>query len=122
MKARGSPPRKEVAVSVSVEERLEKLVNSLGNNRVAELLDVSASQPSRWRSGRERMSGESRRRLLDLDYVLARLEQLMPREQAEIWLTSFNMHLRARPIDALRLGGATAVLPAIDAEAQGAYA
>lgn len=68
------------------------------------------------------MSPTSQRRLLDLDYVVARLLQLFPSEQAEIWLTSHNAHLGARPVDVLRLRGAGPVVAAADAEAQGAYA
>lgn len=103
-------------------ERLDRLVEALGSNRIADLLGVSPSQPSRWRAGRERMSPASQRRLLDLDYVLARLLQLFTRQQAEIWLTSHNAHLGARPVDVLRLQGAGPVIAAADAEAEGAYA
>ena len=101
--------------------RLGRLITDLGNNRVASLLGVSRSQPSRWRRGEERISAEKQRSLLDLDYVMARLLQLFPPQQAEIWLTSHNAHLGARPMDVLRLRGAGAVVRAIDAEAQGAY-
>jgi hypothetical protein len=102
-------------------DRLDRLALTFGNNRLAELLDVSASQPSRWRRGSEAMSPASQRRLLDLDYVVARLLQLFPMEQAEIWLTSHNAHLGARPADVLRLRGAGPVIAAVDAESQGAY-
>jgi transcriptional regulator with XRE-family HTH domain len=103
-------------------ERLDRLVRDLGNNHVASLLGVSVSQPSRWRSGAERISADSQRRLLDLDYVYSRLLQLFSMEQSEIWLRSQNAHLGARPIDVLRLRGPSAILPAIEAEAQDAYA
>ncbi len=102
-------------------ERLEHLVAGLGNNRVAALLGVSPSQPSRWRRGEERINAENQRRLIDLDYVMARLLQVWPPEQAEIWLTSHNAFLGSRPTDVLRLRGGAAVVPAIDAEAEGAY-
>jgi len=36
-----------------VQRRLEVLIAILGNNRVASLLDVSRSQPGRWRRGDE---------------------------------------------------------------------
>jgi hypothetical protein len=107
---------------VTEEDRLDRLIDELGNNRVASLLAVSRSQPSRWRSGKEGMSSENRRKLIDLDYVFGRLEQLFPPRQAEIWLNSYNAHLGGRPIDALRLKGASPVIQAIDAEAQGAFA
>ena len=102
--------------------RLALLLRELGNNRLAGLLDVSPSQPSRWKSGEERIGAENQRRLIDLDYVMARLLRLYPRAQAEIWLTSHNVHLGSRPVDVLRLRGAAPVVQAIDAEAEGAYA
>lgn len=107
---------------VAESERLERLIGELGNNRVAKLLAVSNSQPSRWRSGKEGIGAENQRKLIDLDYVFGRLEQLFTSRQAEIWLTSFNAHLGGRPIDVLRLRGAAPVIEAIDAEAQGAFA
>jgi Protein of unknown function (DUF2384) len=107
---------------VAEAERLERLIGELGNNRVANLLAVSPSQPSRWRSGKEGIGIENQRKLIDLDYVFGRLEQLFTSRQAEIWLTSYNAHLGGRPIDVLRLKGVPSVIAAIDAEAQGAFA
>ena len=107
---------------VAAPERLERLVASLGSNRVAELLGVSRSQPSRWRSGKERMGPQNQQRLVDLDYVMARLAQVWPDELGPLWLTSHNPHLGARPIDVLRLRGAGPVIAAISAEAEGAFA
>lgn len=107
---------------VSSDARLSGLVKELGNNRVADILEVSPSQPSRWKSGTEGISVANERRVLDLDYVMARLLRLFPKEQAEIWLESHNAHLGARPIDALKMRGVSSVIEAIDAEEQGAYA
>ena len=101
--------------------RLVRLVNDLGNNGVAELLGVSRSQPSRWRRGLEHMGPGNERRVVDLDYLWTRLLLLFTPRQAEIWMTSYNAHLGARPVDVLRLRGAVPVVQAIDAEAQGAY-
>lgn len=123
------PKRRRAALRVSepaaaglrLDQRLERLIATFGNNRVAELLGVSPSQPSRWGKGEERISANRQRALIDLDYVMARLLHLFPREQAESWMTSHNGHLGARPIDVLRLSGAAAVVRAIDAEAQDAY-
>jgi hypothetical protein len=107
---------------IAESERLIRLIDELGNNRVAELLSVSRSQPSRWRSGKEGIGPENQRKLIDLDYVLGRLGQLYPSRQCEIWLTSHNAHLGGRPIDVLHIRGAAPVIEAIDAEAQGAFA
>jgi hypothetical protein len=102
--------------------RLGYVIDHLGSNQTARLLRVSQSQPSRWRSGSESMSPESRRRVVDLDYVMARLLEIYPERVAHIWLESHNAHLGARPIDVLRERGAGPVVAAIDAEAQGAFA
>ncbi len=102
--------------------RLDWLVSVLGSNRVAELLGVSRSQPSRWRSGKEGLSEESQRALLDLDYVIARLHQVWMPDVARIWLSSANPRLGGgTPVEALRQRGVADVIAAIDAEAQGAY-
>lgn len=114
-------PRRDPHAS-EVLARLERLVETLGNNRFAELAGVSKSQPSRWRSAKERIGPESRRKVLDLDYVFNRLTQVYPPEQAQIWLESHNAALGARPVDILRLRGPVPVIQAIDAEEQGAYA
>lgn len=116
------PPAREHLRLVAEAARLERLIDELGNNRVANLLSVSVSQPSRWRAGKEGMGSENQRKVIDLDYVFGRLEQLYRARQAEIWLTSFNAHLGARPIDVLRIRGVSPVIEAIDAEAQGAFA
>jgi hypothetical protein len=107
---------------VGTEEKLDRLVESLGNNRVAELLDVSRSQPSRWRSRAEGIAADNERRLLDLEYVMSRLLRLYPPAVADAWLASHNAHLGARPIDVLKASGALPIVQAIDAEEQGAFA
>jgi uncharacterized protein (DUF2384 family) len=102
---------------------VERLVAVLGNNALARVLGVSASQPGRWRSGKDRVSPANRRRISDLDHVLDRLLQELWPDQAGVWLTAPNAHLgSARPIDVLALRGAAPVLEAVDALATGAFA
>jgi len=133
--ARGAslrPPAARVGVarrSVSpgfpgeLRRRLNWLISALGNNRLAELLQVSRSQPSRWRTGAEGLAATNQRAVLDLDYVVTRLHQLWTPDVAEIWLQSPNAHLGgATPLDLLRQRGVAEVIAAIDAEAEGAYA
>lgn len=107
----------------TAEGPVARVVDALGNNVVADILGVSRSQPSRWRSGRERPSPDNRKRISDLDHVLDRLLLELYPDQAGVWLTGPNPHLGgARPVDVLELRGAAAVLPAIDALAAGAFA
>jgi hypothetical protein len=107
---------------VPTAQKLAHLVESMGNNWVAGMLEVSPSQPSRWRTGEEGISPENARRLTDLEYVMSRLLQLYSPSLAKVWLESYNAHLEGRPVDVFHLRGALAVAEAIDAEAQGAYA
>ena len=112
----------KTAVAPEVRRRLSWLVSVLGNNRVAELLQVSRSQPSRWRTGKEGLAVESRRAVIDLDYIVTRLQEVYVPEVARIWLTSPNAFLGGgTPVEALRQRGVLDVIAAIDAEAAGAY-
>lgn len=76
-------------------------------------LHTSASEP-----GEEIVRARTH---LDFEYVLARLLLSVSLRQAEIWLTSHNSHLRARPIDVFELEGPAPVIEAIDALEQEAY-
>ena len=100
--------------------RAQRLIDVLGNNRLAELLGVSKSQPARWAARRDRVSAENSRKLIDLDYVMSRLLQLWHPSVIPLWLEGNNAHLRARPIDVVRLRGPAALIPALDAAEAGA--
>ena len=121
-KARAPRARARTPVPPQVRQRLAWLISVLGNNQVADLLGVNRSQPSRWRSGKEGLAIESRRAVLDLDYVIARLHEVWVPEVAKVWLTSPNPRLGwGTPLETLRQRGVTDVIAAIDAEDQGAY-
>ena len=108
---------------MTLEEKARSLVEELGGSTVAELLGVDRSQASRWKSGRSRPSAAVRDRILDLEYVLARLRELYPPEVAVDWLQGVNAHLGdRRPLDVMRVRGVAEVIGAIDAEAGGAFA
>jgi hypothetical protein len=107
---------------VPTTQKLARLVDRMGNNWVAGMLEVSPSQPSRWRTGEEGISPENARQVTDLEYVMSRLLQLYPPSVARVWLESYNAYLGGKPVDVFHLRGAIAVAEAIDAEAQGAYA
>lgn len=122
-KRRAAAGRRAVSLNTEVRRRLEWLISVLGSNQVADLLGVSRSQPSRWRRGAEGLAARNQRAVLDLDYVVVRLHQLWVPEVAAVWLESPNAHLGgATPVEVLRQRGAGAVIRAIDAEAEGAYA
>ncbi|MEJ7648137.1 MAG: antitoxin Xre/MbcA/ParS toxin-binding domain-containing protein [Nakamurella sp.] len=108
---------------ISYSVRTEALANALGGfTRVAELLGVSRSQPTRWKQGSEQPSPESARLLIDLDHVMARAQLVFTPQVARDWLVGANSYLDgARPIDVLQLRGSSEVVDALDAVMQGSY-
>jgi uncharacterized protein (DUF2384 family) len=94
-----------------------------GSSATARVLGVARSQPGRWVKGTEAPSAASTKQVVDLDYVLSRLQQLYGPEVAREWLTSPNSYLDgARPLDVLMAEGPSDVIKAIDATIGGAYA
>lgn len=94
-----------------------------GPTATARLFGVAKSQPSRWAKGQEAPSPRSRKHILDLDYVLSRLEDLYEPETAAQWLDSPNAFLDgARPVDVLLHEGPAPVIEAVDATIAGSYA
>jgi uncharacterized protein (DUF2384 family) len=102
---------------------LARIVEALGANAAARLLDADRGQVSRWRAGRESVSAEMGRRIVDLHDVLTRILRVYPRQAASMWLVGSEPLLGgARPIDVLAAEGAAPVIRAIDGVSQGAYA
>lgn len=106
-----------------VRRRLKWLSDSLGDATLAYLLDVRRAQLSRWLSGADRPGPVHGRAVLDLDYVVARLQQVWVPQLTLLWLGSPNAHLGgAVPAEVLRRWQVGEVIRAIDAAAEGAYA
>jgi uncharacterized protein (DUF2384 family) len=102
---------------------LSRIVEALGTNAAARLLDADRAQVSRWGAGTEAVSSEMGRRIVDLHDVLTRILRVYAREAASMWLVGSEPLLGgARPIDVLVTEGAARVIRAIDGLAQGAYA
>lgn len=111
------------AALYKADQALTRVVDVLGNNATAALLGVSASQPSRWKSGKERLSRVNASAVVQLDAFLATMLTVFTPEQAELWLSGSEPHLGgARPADVFRLRGLSGVLPALQAIEEGAYA
>src|SRR3954463_6317678 len=104
----------------SADRRADFVVSVLGNRATAELLDVSPSQPSRWRRGAEVPGPGVAALLVDIDHVLGRLLLVWDRDVAYDWLTGATPPLEgARPIDVIATRGTAEVVDAIVAEAAG---
>ena len=103
-----------------VPQALRRLVKLLGNNQLGTLLGVAKSQPSRWLRG-EPIAVENERRILDLDYVIARAVRVIHPDKIGAWLTYQVPTLGwARPIDVLAAQGPEAVTRALDVIEAGA--
>jgi uncharacterized protein (DUF2384 family) len=90
--------------------------------RLAELLDVSPAQVTRWRRGQgiDELNAE---RVDLLELVMSNLLRLYPADAAEAWLHGVNPHLGdRRPLDLIRRGRAHELLDAIAAERAGSFA
>jgi hypothetical protein len=103
--------------------RVRVLVDAFGGARLAKLLGVSASQPTRWVKGQERPGVAAAPLLIDLEHVLAKTRLIWGEEAAKQWLRSPNSYLEgARPLDVLHHRGPSAVLDALEAEMWGGAA
>ena len=102
----------------------EFLVQSYGGvSKLALVLGVSKSQPTRWRKSEELPGPEATTKLLALAAVLRRALTLWDPQAAVIWMESSNAFLDgARPVDVAVTRGASEALAALEAEAEGAFA
>lgn len=90
--------------------------------RLAELLDVSPAQITRWRRG-QGIDEANAQRVDLLELVMSSLLRLYSPEAAELWLTGLNPFLAdRRPIDLVRTGRAHELLDAIAQERTGSFA
>jgi uncharacterized protein (DUF2384 family) len=115
--------RPAAAALADVHPLLSRIVEALGVNAAARLLDADRSQVSRWRAGKETISAEMASRIVDLHDILTRALRVFDREAAALWLVGSEPLLGgARPIDVLVLQGAAPVVAALDGISEGAYA
>lgn len=102
---------------------LARIVEAVGTNAAARLLDTDRAQVSRWGVRGEAISAEMGRRIIDLHDILTRILRVYSRAAAAMWLVGSEPLLGgARPIDVLAQQGASPVIRAIDGISQGAFA
>lgn len=121
---RARAPKRRTAAKPSVSGwHLNVCRAGLGSDRaVAEVLDVSPSQISRWRRGQV-PDADNSDRLAGLSLVVEMLERWLEREAVEGWIGGSNAHLQDRtPAFLIRRGQMADVIGAIEAEKAGVYA
>lgn len=101
---------------------LDTLRSVLGSDRaIAELLDVSPSQVSRWRHG-QHPDPDNADHLAGLALVVEMLARWLHPETIEGWLHGPHLHLDDRsPAYTLRAGRVADVIGAVEAEKAGAF-
>jgi uncharacterized protein (DUF2384 family) len=114
------PPRPEALTDVH--PLLSKLIEGLGSNAVATLIDVKPATLTNWRRRSVSMHPRYARRITDLYYVLSRAFQAFRPNTAMRWLTSNDPFLQEhRPLDVLALQGSSLLIAALDAHESGSY-
>lgn len=117
------PLRYYEAMPVATAEKVTALSADLGSQRrLAELLEVSPAQVSRWKHGKG-IDDLNAERVDLLELVMSNLMRLYPAAAAERWLVGANPGLGGRrPLDLIRRGQARELLDAIANERAGGYA
>lgn len=103
------------------QNRAKRLVERVGNNSLARIIQVNQSQPSRWTEGTEEASIVNQQKMIDLDYIFDQLSLNLYPDQIDDWFETPNPHLGgASPINVFQVKGLAALLPAIYAVSTGA--
>jgi DNA-binding transcriptional regulator YdaS (Cro superfamily) len=110
-------------VPVATAEKVRALSQDFGSQRkLAELLDVSPAQITRWIRGKG-IDDINADRVDALEIVMSQLLRIYTPEVTASWLRGLNPHLRdRRPIDLIRHGRTRELLDAIAQERAGSYA
>jgi uncharacterized protein (DUF2384 family) len=108
---------------VATKEKVDALSRDFGSQRrLAELLEVSPAQVTRWRRG-QGIDDMNAARVDLLELVMANLLRLYEPEAAKRWLLGANPTLgHRRPVDLIRRGQACELLDAIASERAGSFA
>ncbi len=108
---------------VATAQKVEALSRDFrSQRRLAELLEVSPAQVTRWRRG-QGIDEVNAQRVDLLELVMSQLLRLYSSEAAERWLVGLNPHLGdRRPIDLVRRGRSRELIDAIAAERAGSFA
>jgi hypothetical protein len=102
--------------------KVTDLISMLGltHEEIGGIVDASARSVSRWSSGEVVPQRLNKQRLVELAYVAEALAQVLPRDQANLWMfTPHRLLDHDTPADRIRAGRYKDVLDLIEAIADG---
>lgn len=102
--------------------KMSTIIDNLGltQDEVGQIVDASARSIARWSTGEVVPQRLSKQKLLELAYVADAVTEIMPRENANLWMLSPNKLLHHEsPADRIRSGHYKDVLDLIEALAEG---
>ncbi len=111
-----------MAVQTALAHKVSDLIASLGltQEQVGSIVDASARSVARWSSGEVVPQRLNKQRLVELAYVADALTEVLPAEEANLWMFTPNRLLgHDSPAARIRAGGYRDVLNLIDAIADG---
>ncbi len=108
------------ALASTVSSAIERL--GLTYEEVGDIVEASPRSVARWTSGQVVPQRLNKQRLIELAYVADALAEVLPRDQANMWMFSPNRLLEHRkPADPIRNGEYQRLLALIDAMAEGVF-
>lgn len=102
--------------------KVSTIIENLGltQEEVGQIVDASARSIARWSAGEVVPQRLNKQRLLELAYVADAVTEVMPRENANLWMLSPNRLLdHDTPADRVHAGRYKDVLDLIEALAEG---
>lgn len=104
----------------TVSGAIERL--GLTYEEVGDIVDASPRSVARWTAGQVVPQRLNKQRLIELAYVADALAEVLPRDQANVWMFSpIRLLEHRKPADLVRDGEYQRVLALIDAMAEGVF-
>lgn len=110
------------ASAAGLATKVSTIIENLGltQEEVGQIVDASARSIARWSAGEVVPQRLNKQRLLELAYVADAVTEVMPRENANLWMLSPNRLLdHDTPADRVHAGRYKDVLDLIEALAEG---
>lgn len=110
------------AGSNALATKVHDIIDNLGltQDEVGQIVDASARSIARWTQGAVVPQRLNKQRLLELAYVAQAVTEVIPRDQANLWMFSPNRLLEHdSPADRIHAGQYRDVLDLIEALAEG---